>query len=227
MKTKAYDLEGYTYFEFIHVDEKYNKVLESLFYTKDGNRYFKKYPSTIHNIEQFKANFDRFGLEMIEQFGYMKPTPFDESLLAFIERIEDYNLNWALIGGGSLRVRGIPVETHDLDIMLDMKDIDLINQILEDYIVEPICDTEGWVVKYFGVAFLHARIDLSFGPEESADQPHPSDFGPYAMEHLEEINWNGHQIKVPPIDLYLNVSKRRGRQERVKLIEDYLIINNI
>ena len=40
--------------------------------------------------------------------------------------------------------------------------------------------------------------------------------------NLEELNWNGYVIKVPPLELQLNVTRRRERIDRVELIEEYM-----
>jgi hypothetical protein len=39
------------------------------------------------------------------------------------------------------------------------------------------------------------------------------------------VTWKGVQIKVPPLYLYLNTNKQRGRFDRVNLIEKYLVKN--
>lgn len=106
--------------------------------------------------------------------------------------------------------------------MLNSKDIDKIKSIFGDYIVEPITSSKGWVVDYFGVLFLNARIDLAFDPQNFADKPEPCDFGLYAMNNIETVVWNGNIVKVLPLELQLQVNKRRERYERVKAIEDYL-----
>ncbi|WP_440947326.1 hypothetical protein ACSAZL_03360 [Methanosarcina sp. T3] len=48
------------------------------------------------------------------------------------------------------------------------------------------------------------------------------DCGPHARQNLETIKWNGYEIQVLPLELQLNVNKRRERMDRVKLIEDFL-----
>ena len=77
---------------------------------------------------------------------------------------------------------------------------------------------------YFGVAFLGARVDLAFSPHESLDEPEPADCGPYAMKNLEEYNWKGYKVKIPPLELQLSTNRKRGRFDRAKQIEEF--INN-
>jgi hypothetical protein len=54
------------------------------------------------------------------------------------------------------------------------------------------------------------------------DNPEPIDCGPYAKNNLETMNWEGYTIKVPPLELQLNVIKLRGRIDRVKKTEEYI-----
>jgi hypothetical protein len=161
---------------------------------------------------------------MFLQMGYFKKVEWEKALLSFINKVKDYDIDWWLTGSCALCIRGISVMPHDVDIMLNSKDIDKIKSIFSDFIVEPIVSSKGWVVDYFGVLFLNARIDLAFDPPEFVDKPEPSDFGQYAMNNIELIEWNGHNIKVPPLELQLQVNKRRNRYDSVKAIENY--INN-
>lgn len=159
---------------------------------------------------------------MFLQMGHLKEVKWEKALLSFINKVKDYDIEWWLTGSCALAVRGISTMPHDVDIMLNSKDIDKIKNIFSDFIVEPIISSKGWVVDYFGVLFLNTRIDLAFDPQEFVDNPEPSDFGIYAMNNTEMVQWKGNIIKVPPLELQLQVNKRRKRYDRVKTIEDYL-----
>jgi hypothetical protein len=74
---------------------------------------------------------------------------------------------------------------------------------------------------------MHCRIDIASDPQSSVDEPEPVDFGPYAKSKLETITWNGYKVRIPPIELQLNVNKRRHRIERVRLIEEYINTHKI
>lgn len=203
-------------------DEKFIPVFKDQFYDIEDNKAIKSFPKPIENIEQIKNNYIKYTEEMILQAGYFKNILWEDALFEFIKRVEDENIDWWLTGSCALNLRGIPIKPHDVDIMLNSKDIDNIREIFKDNIVWPILSTKGWIVKYFGVIFLHSQIDLAFDPQKSADDPEPSDFGPHAMKNLEEIKWRGHIVKIPPIDLQLHVNKKRGRTKRVKAIESFL-----
>lgn len=202
--------------------DEYKNILESQYYSLEYENYVKHYPKNIDNIEKVKINFKNYAEEMFLQMGYFKKVQWESSLLAFINKVNGYDIDWWLTGSCALCVRGISVIPHDIDIMLNSKDINKIKYIFSDYIVEPIIPTKGWVVDYFGALFLDTRIDLAFDPQEFVDKPEPSDFGLYAMKNIEKVMWNGNIIKVPPLELQLQANRRRERYDRVKAIEDFL-----
>jgi len=140
----------------------------------------------------------------------------------FCEKVKGYNIDWWLTGSCASCIRGISLKPHDVDIMVDSKDVYLIEDIFAENLIEPVVDTGGWLTKDFGVIFLNARIDIASDPVESLDDPIPVDCGPTAKKSLEIINWEGFEIKVPPIELQLNANKIRNRLDRAKLIEDYI-----
>ena len=159
---------------------------------------------------------------MFDQLGYFKPTPWKKALFDFSREMDDKNIDWWLTGSCAVCIRGISLQPHDVDIMVDSSDVSRISDIFSDYLIEPIVDTNGWLTKDFGVIFKHSRIDIASDPQIVLDDPEPIDCGPYANANLEEVNWKGFSIRVPPLQLSLNANKRRGRNDRVEIIEKYL-----
>ncbi len=209
-------------FRIFDFDSKYEDVLKMCFYEKDGKSYIKSFSKNIMNIDHIKAYFEKNAEEMFSQLGYFKPIPWEKALLGFVERMQDTDIEWWLTGSCAACIRGIALSPHDVDIMVESKYVDQISEIFADYIIEPIIDTNGWLTKDFGVIFLHARIDIASDPQACLDDPEPVDCGPYAKEHLEKIMWKGYEIKVPPLQLQLNVNRKRGREDRVRLIQEYI-----
>lgn len=209
-------------FKVSDFDTKYEKIFEMCFYQREGESYVKAFPKTTKNIEKIKANYLNNAEEMFGQLGYFRPIPWDEALLEFVKRLEATEIDWWLTGSCAACIRGIPLNPHDVDIMISSKDVDQLSDIFIDHIVEPIIDTNGWLTKDFGVIFFHARIDIASDPQACLDDPEPVDCGPYARSNLEKVIWKGYEIKVPPLSLQLNANKKRDRFDRVKLIEEYM-----
>lgn len=209
-------------FRISEFDSKYEDVLKMCFYENDGKGYVKNYPKNVKHLDKIKRYYLRNAEKMFDQLGYYKQIPWETALLEFCERIKNTEIDWWLTGSCAACIRGIKMNPHDVDIMIDSKYVDEISELFKDYIIEPIVDTKGWLTKDFGVIFLHSRIDIASDPQDCLDIPEPVDCGPYAKEHLEEITWSGYTIKVPQLELQLNVNKKRHRFDRVKLIEDFL-----
>jgi hypothetical protein len=212
-------------FRLDDVEEKYSRVLNDCYYQPTGKSYFKTFPKDSKDLSIIRHNFSLYAGRMFGQAGHFLPVPWEKALSEFIERLNESEINWWLVGSCAACIRGIPINPHDVDIMVDSKDVAKIHHRFLDCVVEPIIDTRGWVTKDFGVIFLNARIDIASDPQPAADIPAPSDFGPYAKQHLETVTWNGFKIRVPPLYLYLNTNQQRGRFDRVNLIEEYLAKN--
>jgi hypothetical protein len=90
--------------------------------------------------------------------------------------------------------------------------------LLGDDLIQPLQDSTGWVGQWFGRAFTGAKLEWLGGVNASADAGGASDFGPTAHAHLETIHWNDYAIRVPPLELQLEVSRRRGLLVRTEKI---------
>jgi len=199
-------------------DTKFIPIFKSCFYQEGDGFYFKTFSSPVKHLDKIRRNFIKHGPEMFSQSGYFQPVPWEDALLSFIHRVEGKGITWWLTGSCASCIRGIPLRPHDIDIMLDSSDFPKLESLFAEEIIEPFQDTDGWVTKEFGVLFLKSRIDIATDPSPVLDNPQPVDCGPYAREHLETVEWRGHSIKVPPLELQLYVNKLRNRHDRVELI---------
>jgi len=109
-----------------------------------------------------------------------------------------------------------------LDLITDAAGALKLGELLIDYLVEPVLFSDDWIADWFGRAFLYARLEWAGGVNENADQPQPGDFGPTAAAQLETVAWRGHRIRVPPLELQLQVCQQRGLLERVEMIKALL-----
>jgi hypothetical protein len=209
-------------FQLSEFDPKYIPVFEMCFYTKEENKYIKSFSKDLPNLENIMTYYQQNAEAMFNQLGYFTEVPWEKAFLAFLDRVNSTNIKWWLTGSVAACIRGVPFNPHDIDIMVDHTSISEIEQVFSDVIIEPIIDTQGWLTRDFGVLFLHARIDIASDPVEALDDPEPIDCGPYAREHLEIVEWHGYKIPVPPVALQINANFRRGRKERVKLLQEYL-----
>lgn len=207
-------------------EKKYEPLLQMCFYENVGDGYIKKYPRGAKYIEKMKGRYFSYAQEMFDQLGYFSKVKWEVGLEKFCKIVNGKDIDWWLTGSCATCIRGIDLNPHDVDIMIDSKDKAELTELFQDYLIEPIIDTGGWLTKDFGVIFMETRIDIASDPNPILDKPEPIDCGPYAKEHLETVSWRGYDIKIPPLKLQLTANKKRGRFDRVKKIEDYLINNN-
>ena len=213
-------------FRVCNINDPIEAALQMCFYEKVDDAYIKHFPASTPYLDKIMAHYEKYAEEMFLQLVYQRPIPWEQGLLEFVKRVSNSDVDWWLTGSCAACIRGISMSPHDVDIMVASGSVDLIKELFRDNIIEPIIDTNGWITKDFGVLFMHCRIDIASDPQGSLDEPEPVDCGPYAKSMLESIDWNGYEVRIPPIKLQLNANKRRQRIERVKLIEEYISTHN-
>jgi len=214
--------DGKIRFSISQFEEKYREIFNMCFYKEEEGVFYKDFPSEYPHINKIRGNFEKHGKTMFAQLGYFSDVPWSNALLSFCRMIEGHEIDWWLTGSCASCLRGIELNPHDIDIMIDSRDVAELADIFSDFLIEPIVDTGGWLTKDFGVIFIGARVDIASDPVESLDDPLPVDCGPTARKNLETISWNGFSVRIPPIEFQLNANRLRGRVERVKLIEEYM-----
>jgi hypothetical protein len=211
-----------TRFILADVDPIFSDVLRNLHYLPLEEGFAKSFPTDTPGLDGIFRNLRRCAGEMIMQTAGLHPVPWEECLLGFLETVERRDIDWWLCGSAALAVRGMEIEPRDIDLVVADSDAERLGELLPDYMIEPVVRVEDWFCNWFGRAFLHARLEWVGGVDERADQPGVSDVGPTAASRLETVTWRGRDIRVPPLDLQLKVSKRRGLAERVEMIERFL-----
>jgi len=222
MKTQLRREGAQTYFVVSDLDSVEAFGVQNLGFLPYTDGFAKAYPTTTPHLEVFYHHFARSIEEMILQRAGTRPVPWDRALQALLQRLTPYNLHWWLIGSAALVVRGIDVLPGDLDLAVDDAGALQLGEILFDTLVGPVEDARGWISTWFGRAFLHSRIEWAGGIREDVDKLGVTEFGPTAVRRLETISWQGYQMRVPPVDIQIEVSKRRGLRERTRKIEQIL-----
>jgi hypothetical protein len=159
----------------------------------------------------------------VRQAARQEPMPWEDTLETYLALIRGHALNWYLVGSTALAVRGIEVSPGDIDIVTDDDGAERLNDLLSDRLLEPLQRSQGWIWNSFGRAFLSGLLEWVGGVNGGADRPAVSDFGPAAASRLEVVTWRGVDIKVPPLDLQLAVSERRGMADRADKIRRRLL----
>ena len=206
-------------FRLDDVDPRLEASLRSAFWQPIDSGWQRDYPADAPLVDRVTETFAANAERMFRQLAGLDPVPWENALHAWIERAGTAGIRWCLTGSGATALRVADVVPHDLDIMIQPGQVDLVRTMFADVLIEPLVETDGWIMRSFGVLFLHARIDIAVDPVPAVDRPEPVDFGPYAAAHLETVSWRGHSVLVPPLALQAAVNRRRGRHERAARIE--------
>jgi hypothetical protein len=210
------------YFIVTAIDPAYLEALEDLEFLPFEEGYARTFPSDSLHLVRSYENFALYAEELILQTARIQPVPWEQALLALLEKIQGHKIDWWLVGSTALAVRGLDVAPRDIDLSVADKDAHRLGDLLLDNLIEPVQPTPDWFCNWFGRAFLHARVEWVGGVDERADTPEVSDFGPTAASRKETVVWHGHQIQVPPLDMQLRASEARGMTGRVEKIKRLL-----
>jgi len=221
MKT-SFKIEGErAYFIITELEPEYHDAVRGLYFFDYRGGFAKDFPTDIPNLDRIFQNFQRHAEEEVLQAARVRPIPWEKALTTFIGIVKDTDIDWWLTGSAALSVRGIDIIPGDIDLTVAERDCMRLGELLADYLIEPSMPVEGWIANWFGRTFMGARLEWVGGVHDSLDVPDPGDCGPLAEKMLETVNWNGVEIRVPPLELQLSVNERRGLTERVEKIKQF------
>jgi hypothetical protein len=197
------------------VDPELQEAAAALGFVREGDRFVRTFPEDARWLEEAWHNFARHAEAMLRQTA-SGVAPWGDALLAFLARVS--GVDWWLTGSSALAVRGLAVSPRDIDLITDAEGAERLGALFVDALVEPVFAGDGWIARWWGRAFLGARVEWVAEVAPSVDEPHPVDFGPTAAANLETVRWRGHELRVPPLELQLAVAERRGLRDRVEAI---------
>jgi hypothetical protein len=196
----------------------FQNALADLFFRKESEGYVKRFPRD-SVTEAIRARLEQVLLPMLRQTARLEPAPWGAALHETARRLDTAGVDWWLTGSGALAVRGLAVQPRDLDLVVSGEDAARTAMAFKDALTEPAVEAKGWFCRWFGRAWLGARIEWVGGVTDAADRPEPTDFGLVAAAALSEVPWQELVVRVPPLELQRAVSTRRGLSERVRLID--------
>jgi hypothetical protein len=200
-------------------DVAYRVALIELFFEEQNGRHVKCFPAGTLSDEIFRR-FEFHLDALLRQTARLEPAPWQRALSETAVRLDDAGVEWWLTGSAALAVRGIPVDPRDLDLVVsDDEGAAATATAFGDALIEPAVPVESWFCRWWGRAWIGARVEWVGGVSDAADEPLPTDFGLVAAASLETIRWDGLTISVPPLELQRAVSERRGLTDRVRLID--------
>jgi hypothetical protein len=205
------------------LDPQYHQAAQDTGYTQTNEGFVRDVATDAIYLEPgyldtIAANSQKYLESMFAQKAGLQPVLWEQALLTFLKMVEGKNIDWWLVGSAATAARGIDIQPGDIDLCTSEADALTLQNLLSDSVIQPLQDSTGWVGKWFGRAFLGARLEWVGGLNEASDAGTISDFGLVAHSRLETIQWNGYVIRVPPLDLQLETSVRRGLIDRAEKI---------
>jgi hypothetical protein len=185
-------------------------------FAAEGDSWVRTFPADSLYAEAASERFVACADAMVRQAAGLERVPWADTLELLLERTGGDG--WWLVGSAALVVRGAAVAPRDLDLISDTDGSERFAASVSDLLIEPLAGGgylgERWIRGFAGARFecvggVHAAID---------DGGEPSDFGRVAASRLETVEWRGRRVRVPPLDLQLRVSERRGLVDRAQAI---------
>jgi hypothetical protein len=202
-------------------DPRFDEALGELFFRKVGSEYVKRFPAGTLT-DTIYERFASVAEQLLRQTARLDPVPWESALRDAARRLDEAGVDWWLTGSAALAVRGIRVSPRDIDLVVWDEGAGLAASAFADALIEPAVAAERWFCRWFGRAFVGARVEWVGGITEVADHPDPTDFGLVAQAAREPVSWNGLTLFVPPLSLQRAVSLRRGLTDRVGAIDEAL-----
>jgi hypothetical protein len=125
---------------------------------------------------------------------------------------------WALTGSAGLRLQGVEVPVHDLDIQTDQKTICLIEQELAEFMQTPVHAWESAGMRSLAGKAMIEGIQIEFLANISHRRP---DGGWCTYTDFSRVIWVGtHVLRIPvfPLEDELEAYLAMGRTEKAALI---------
>jgi hypothetical protein len=189
-----------------------SRLLDDLYWPVEHS--FLKQWGESPDMEIIAGNFEQHGVESLEQLLKIRPTPWEQALSAFSEKLAGTGIRWYIHGSAAMAIWGIDVAPRDLNIIFpDLSDFDRVRQLFLADTIYPLELCPGWVAAGLGGLFIHANIGLAF--MNASDVP-------FDMSPLQEVDWMGRKIAISPLEWLKRDNQHYGRAERVELIERFM-----
>ena len=180
----------------------------------------------LDSIRQIPANLeDVFILlseqeEILDQKKLELPDAHTQVLLTLLERIPPEKYNWILTGSASLRLQGLDVVVHDLDIECSPLSIRKIEQALSEFITIPVHLWESERIRSLdGKAWING-IEVEMIADLEILKADSSWKRIIDFDQKIWLEWHGFQVPFLPLTAEAIAYKEMGRDEIARLILD-------
>ena len=147
------------------------------------------------------------------------------SVLEFLlEKLEDKNFNWVLVGSTNLFIQGVSITAKDIDIVTTKEDILKIEEIFETYSLKKIVYSESEKYRSWFGRLVIDNIQVDLMAELEYKTPESTWLKSTSLESKEIITFKEYKVPVNPFENELLFYKKMNRENdklKVKLIEEF------
>ncbi len=136
-----------------------------------------------------------------------------EILKIILGKIRRERILWRLEGSANLKLQGVSVSVHDLDIATDAEGIAVFREALKEYIMKD---------SYRQDILSEALLLNIFGFEVEILNRKPDQKGLNMFDKIKKITWRALTIPALPLPDALEFYRKIEKEEKVKLIEEFL-----
>lgn len=136
-----------------------------------------------------------------------------EILNVILRKIKGKRILWRLEGSANLKLQGVSVSVHDLDIATDAEGIKIFREVLREYIIGD---------SYREDISSEALLLNILGFEVEILNRKPDKKRLNMFDKIGKIGWRDLTLPILPLVYALEFYKRIERSEKVKIIKAYL-----
>ena len=156
------------------------------------------------------ADLARNGLEL--------PDAHVQALKSLLELIPPEKFGWVLTGSASLRLQGVDVPVHDLDIECPARDIRNIEKALSEYITIPLHVWESAHIRSLDGKAQLGGVEIELISELQVLKPDNNWKSLIEFDQKIWLAWHGFQVPLLPLAAEAVAYKEMGREEKAHLI---------
>jgi hypothetical protein len=140
-----------------------------------------------------------------------------------LDRLAPLAVPWAVTGSLGMRLQGVPLAVHDLDLQSDGQGFEAMADLLCDYIAEPPAYRESpdlrsmFGILRVGAARVELMGDLQKRAADGTWEPPTR-----VADHLQKVEWRGRVVPVLDLSYEEQAYRRLGRTDRADLLRRWL-----
>ena len=128
-----------------------------------------------------------------------------------VSNLKNKKITWRLGGSANLLVQRLELPVRDVDISTDDKGLEEFRYALKKYVIK---DFYSEKIKGLSLICNINNYEVEINSYEDKDKNY--------FDKIKLISWHGINLPIIPLQYAKEFYKKIGREEKVKLIEDYL-----